>query len=259
LDIKVVNNSRQTVIVHQVRLEVARSVEHVQCVPFVHECSVLLGHHYPIQGPVDFAPRWPSRLGEDTEVTLSFRLMHPEGGGFISGEQTWPRYKVYDKMAQDHPFVAALWAAGLRPDNGRYRKLGMDGERTWQMRPIGSRAIMVGTVSYVEADADGMEAMRSHRFRAPVSFAFYRPGDEPTGAYMPPSATYDVLLRAAGLGYSVDVPVSHRLVPGEADRFLVALSAQDCSTHDFRVVLLWNSGSADCGEVRLETWKYDSR
>lgn len=100
-----------------------------------------------------------------------------------------------------------------------------------------------------------MESRFSHSFRAPIDLKVMYPVPQPQASMLGSSATYVApLFKRRGIDYTVDVPVSHALAPGEADRMLVLLTAAAASVHDFRVTLLSSIGSVDCGAVRLETF-----
>jgi hypothetical protein len=56
------------------------------------------------------------------------------------------------------------------------------------------------------------------------------------GLPRPPSALYDVEFQPVGRDYRKNVPVSHELRPGEADRFLIRVAVSQSSIHQFRVL-----------------------
>lgn len=276
LDIKVVNNTHETVVVHQVRLDVARSLPRLHCVPFVQEGEVELRPELYVRGPIRFGPRWPSSgpRGRFSRVTLRFHLEHPNRPGALTSEYSWKDYDVTSfraaegKENEDHPLIRALAEAGARPveDEQSARRIYESRDpwhnhifhsRYWEVGPFdGDQAMMVGAVSYAETGADDMKRSYSYRFRAPIDLTIYYPFSSPIMAQsMGISFTYVAsVLRSEGADYVVEVPVSHSLAPGEADRLLVALPAE-ASTHDFRVSLLCSNGSVDCGAVHLETFR----
>lgn len=276
LDIKMVNNSAETVVTHHVRLEVARSVNRVHVVPFVHAASADLTPWLSIDGPIGFEPKEQNGI---TGVTLSFHLEDPSQPEVLTSRYEWSEYSEYGsgQAGDRHPLVLALAEAGARPvvderlaRQNYWRKYGADvGGRyhgpefhssLWENGPFSrARAMMVGEVFFMGADNDYVERRYSNRFRALVYLSVVYPSPPPSAMMMPPSAEYYAAdrLRPAGHHYTVDIPVSHSLVPREADRLLVAFPVRSASTHDFRVSLLTTAGEVDCGMVRLETFCSD--
>jgi hypothetical protein len=61
-----------------------------------------------------------------------------------------------------------------------------------------------------------------------------------SGAAMPSSFQYHTAFQAENHNYQVSLPVSHNLKPGEADRFNIRVVAPQSSLHKFRVRLLYN-------------------
>jgi len=77
---------------------------------------------------------------------------------------------------------------------------------------------------------------------------------------MPWSEAYTAsILKRSGTNYIIEVPVSHSLVPREADRLLIELPVESASTHEFDITLLCNTGSVKCGSALLEAFKPHNR
>lgn len=286
LDIKVVNNTHETVVVHQVRLNVACSIPHVHCVPFVREGKAELRPQPFVRGPIAFGPARPSLRvrGQYSNITLRFHLEHPTRAGALTSEYSWEGYpwppwewSPLRRANDDYSLIRALAEAGAYPVEDEqsawriyetpYRDSRFRGpfhSRIWEVGPFdGNQAIMAGTVSYAELGSDDMERSYSYRFRAPIDLTIDYPShimgfsapiefSAPTAV----SASYVApVLKTDDTDYFVEVPVSHSLAPGEADRLLVALTAKHASTHDLRVSLLCSIGSVNCGAVHLETFR----
>jgi hypothetical protein len=60
------------------------------------------------------------------------------------------------------------------------------------------------------------------------------------GAPEPPTYEYKVLLRTEGAHYSIPANVSQAIKPGEPDRFTFCVAAQKSSQHRFRIRFLYN-------------------
>jgi len=263
LDIKVVNNTADTLTVHQVRLDVARSVDYIQNIPVVQFGKVELApkNKVYIQRPIDFAPGWPD------DVTVRFHLEHPRRPVPLTMEHIWP-YNSAFSINDDHPLMLALAEAGAFAREPEASKQGGAHElnagygwygpptRTWNYGPFkdGQTALIAGTLDYSEPDIDGTQKHRSYDFRAPMDLMKWEL--PPPAMMMPWSEAYTAsIFKRSGTDYFIEVPVSHSLVPREADRLLVALPVETASTHEFDITLLCNTGSVKCGSARLEAFK----
>jgi hypothetical protein len=69
-----------------------------------------------------------------------------------------------------------------------------------------------------------------------------------------PSYQYDVALEINKRNYTAQVPLSHVLKPGEADRFNIRVSAQKSSFHKFRVKLVHNGGEIVSPPIDLQVF-----
>jgi hypothetical protein len=254
LDIKMVNNTGATVIAHQVRLDVRRSRDYIRSVPLVGSGGVtLIPDAMYFDSPIKMFTHWRA----PGDYVLRFSLEHPSRPGALTSEYAW-RFKETVLRGRDHPLMRALVEAGARA-----RMLDETPElsphnHVWELGPFGeSQAVMTGTVEYTETDPDDMEIPRCHQFRALIDLKVGRKRDGLFQAsVMPPSERYTAhVLKKRGDDYVIEVPVSHVLAAGEADRLLVTLRAEEFSVHDFDVTLLCDSGEVACGSVRLETFK----
>jgi hypothetical protein len=67
-------------------------------------------------------------------------------------------------------------------------------------------------------------------------------GEKGPGAPAPPSFTYNVKLEVNGSDYEKRMPISQALKPGEFDRFTIRVAADSSSDHRFRLRLVYNKG-----------------
>jgi len=156
LDIKVVNNTAETLTVHQVRLDVARSVDHIQNIPVVQLGDVELapeGRIY-IQGPIDFSSSWPD------VVTLRFHLEHPRRLVPLTVDHVWP-YNSASSIEDDHPLMLALAEAGAFPrEPEESKQAGARGLNVWSPP---SNAYM--ELRAVQRRPNGASSRRARLFR----------------------------------------------------------------------------------------------
>ena len=62
------------------------------------------------------------------------------------------------------------------------------------------------------------------------------------GAPTPPSYQYETMLKSEGTTYSVSIPIAQALKAGEVDRFNISVAAPQSSVHRFRLRLIYNGG-----------------
>lgn len=73
------------------------------------------------------------------------------------------------------------------------------------------------------------------------------------GAAMGPSYLYSMKFKTQDTGYIIRTNISQSLKPGEADRFLVVLGAEQSSIHEFKLDLIYNnSENISLGKFNLE-------
>jgi hypothetical protein len=213
LDVKVVNNTVETVFFHEAQFRVRRSRIDRRPVPVIH------GAAYTGDGTgwrSDF-PLENVGWGPMGDCVLRFHLERPDVHASVTGEFDWP--SGGEGFFQDTgPLIAALTEAGVDVPNLPDTEL--DGTRTRRRNPVTIPLVL---------------------------------GPKGFGAPIPPSWSYQVRLRAEGRDYTVKRDISQALAPGEADRFLFAIAAPKASVHDFDLTLLYNSiERLDCVDVTLE-------
>ncbi|MBR7835571.1 hypothetical protein KDL01_20015 [Actinospica durhamensis] len=225
LDIKLVNNTAETVFAHQVRLDVVRSVDRVQSVPFVRGASVTLVPQPDVGSPISFLP---VQFGLP-DFTLRFHLEAPGRPAALTSEYAWQDAYSPTSRAERHPLLRALDEAGARPvkDEERARRsyrsvVGREPDleaspygatplfhdAVWDVGPFKDhRALMVGVVEYAEPILyeDGLNG--GHRFAAPINLEVRYPRPPAVGAALHRSAEYQApTLRRSGTDYTVEVP-----------------------------------------------------
>lgn len=262
LDVKVVNNTGRTAFLHEAVLRVAESRTDPRPIPMVHDKAYHL--HLPLTN---------AGWGDLFDCELRFRIApatDPEGAPFVR------RFAGIEEAWAGEPLREQFAAAGLDADLwDRIRDAGTDhrwvylaaeselGEplespvRWWDRRispsgyaelraralgPFGGgRAVLTGDLTYGCLDRDGKRVVMTNPIQVEYSFPEPVVIREPTaGAAAPPSSHYRTRLRTDGRDYEVVVPISHTLLPGEPDRFLIGMAAERSSIHDFTLTLRYN-------------------
>jgi hypothetical protein len=260
LDVKIVNNSARTVFFHTAQLDVAWSRPGIRPIPFVMPVSLDLCPYPSLRGPF-----FRCAGGPLTEAVLRFHLEHPRRPGAVTGEYVLlldesgevPWVRGLDNYA---PLLQALAEAGAHPALGRapFRPPreweGRTHNRYWEPGLFENRvASLVGVLEYTESLDGAATGRASHRLRTALSLDVHYPQGPVAWRLMSPSATYQGLpLREEGVDYRVEVPISHVVAPGEADRILIMFDATRSSRHSLNLTLHHASGTLACGEVSLE-------
>lgn len=277
LDVKLVNNSDQTLIFHEAILVVRESRLDARPVP------VIKGTGYGMSVPL-INVGW----GPMIDTTLRFELAPAEGAGPATSEFVWQVDDI-DTLGQKGSMATFFADSGVDLEMlERLQIRGRDGDSCYlspasgigepvpydddapislftglhriseqehgklQRLALGpfteGGAVMRGTLEYSQNDANGSQSRHANRFTANVSF-----GRPPLGAPMPPSWTYNMKLRSASSDYTVVKQISQTLKSGEGDRFLLNLSADRSSFHEFSLKLIYNDGATLISEpVSLE-------
>jgi hypothetical protein len=261
LDIKVVNNTGRTAFLHEAVLRVAESRTDPRPIPMIDRTAQSM-----------CLPLRNVGWGDMTDCELRFRLTPAAGG---SPPFTW-RFADVDDACTGEPLREHFAAAGLDADLwDRIRDAGTDHrwvyltadsglgepleeEVMWwgrrmppsvyadlRARALGpfrrGQAVLTGELTYGCLGRDGDRTVRTNPIL--VEYEFPRPlviEDSLSTAAAPPSSSYQVRLRTDGHDYEVVVPISHTLLPGEPDRFLIRLAAERSSIHDFTLTLRYN-------------------
>jgi hypothetical protein len=112
-------------------------------------------------------------------------------------------------------------------------------------------ALVSGEIAFNHTSVDGSERHRTLKF-ATVVWIF---DENRVGVPRPPSYQYAVRLLVDGTTYERRLNISHEIKPGETDRFAIKLGVDESSRHIFHLRLLYNrSASLDTGEIRLLTF-----
>lgn len=72
------------------------------------------------------------------------------------------------------------------------------------------------------------------------------------GALLPPSYGYETKFEVEGNNYYRQVPISHVLQPGEADRFVITIGMDKSSRHIFKIRILYNNDETICFDKSVD-------
>ncbi|GGV03377.1 hypothetical protein GCM10010211_83290 [Streptomyces albospinus] len=250
LDVKVVNNTKLTVFFHEALLRIDASRLDPRPVP---ECGSITFERMSGRFEGDLLL---NHGGPMTDCTLRFRLEHPHHSAFVSREHVLS-VRHDGALGDPAPVLDALAEAGL----GR-RGLADLKQFADPARPLMTPSIfLVGTLEYTWTDLDGIRHLMTHRVRTPIYLIDIRVDLIQAGARIDISAEYAMALAADRDRYLVSQNISHALQAGEADRFLIRLTSQRSSIHNFQLTLLYavdgqgELGELDCGRITLNFFK----
>lgn len=225
LDLKVVNHTGRTVVLHEAVLRVGESRTDRRPIPMFHPAAGL------------YLPLYDDGWGEMTDFVLRFRLAPAEDAAPV-GPPFEARFTRRHQGGDMRPYFAAagvdieLWEALSR---GHHRPEDYAERAARALGPFrGGTAVLTGEMTY--RGGDGEERTN------PILVYFHvdpRYETPLTGA-LGSSGEYQAVLRADAHDYEVSVPISHSLTPGEADRFLIRLAAERSSLHDLTLALRYD-------------------
>jgi hypothetical protein len=252
LDVKVVNNTAQTIFFDQAQFRVSESRADKRPVPVINGIAYLMDEIY--------LPLTNSGWGPMEDCVFRFHLERPDDSTPLTSEFTWP-LDGNGEPIDGGPFIEALAEAGVhisRAGDRRRRLLDIPPDnQIWAVPPYDTsglgpfttaKAVASGVLEYTQTELDGSRT----RQRNPVIMLFVF-GESPVGAPVPPSWTYQVKLQPEGRNYSVTAPISQALAPGEADRFLFKIAADRSSLHHFNLTLGYHgTAQLGCEPVTLE-------
>lgn len=97
-------------------------------------------------------------------------------------------------------------------------------------------AHVIGDLQYEYRDVDGRLTPSLHPVRVAVRLGAMR-----FGLPRPPSYYYNLELPISGKDYRVELPISHSLATGEVDRFQIEIGSVSSAHHEFKVELHYNN------------------
>lgn len=240
LDVKVVNNTAETVLFHEAVLQVRASEPDLRAVP------VLLYDRMNIALRND---GW----GQMEDCTLTFSLFaapkasRPVGGPFVlcsaglvegSGRNGRRRaqWSVADALRSCGVDPAAISYLIGPARSSAYSRALLDAA----LGPFAERrvAFVEGVLEYTHPGPDGALVRAANPVRGRL--ALTDDGSPLIGGYLPPAHRYSTVLPSTGSAYRVTVPLSQIVQSGEADRFLVTIASDRSAIHDFSLTVRYN-------------------
>jgi hypothetical protein len=254
LDVRLLNNSANTIVVKEIELDIAESRPDndplIVLVSAATECGrvVLVNQGWSAVKnctfefnlyPADKAPNNPAKVSQPYKY-------HVESGSFTDVTRLDFRSSLqaegvdvdYLRNAVKHEWNVTHDLTKFRKALGRF-KTGIDvfdgGKIVSIDRPekIGDD-ILTATAEgqfKVFTDASPEQPIKTVLFKAVVPLTM--PGG--LGGALPALGGFDVRLKATGKDYPVRIPVSAQLNPGTAERFLIRTAARQSSWHRFNV------------------------
>lgn len=218
LDVKIVNNTKQTIFLEEAVFMVERSKLDPSPVFFI--CG---------QGYIDKLPLVNLGWGDLMKCTLRFNLLTTSETASPAEPYKYSADVTDEVNLRNQPSIAAALVA-----NGV--DLGLSEDREWHKikalgRFVDGKVIVCGAIDYIQQDG----LSDTVQFTATVVLA-----QRGMGAPIAPSVEYNVKLQVEGNDYSVHVPISNALKVGDYDRFTFRLIAEKSSTHTFRLKLIYN-------------------
>jgi hypothetical protein len=276
LDVKIVNNTSNSLFFHEAVFDVTSSRLDTRPIPLF--TGVAYGMYLPLENvgwgpmidcvvrftlaPEDEAPavtpefEWHVGDLDAAPIDLSLEGFFAKSGvdlGLLERLRLEGMSGEWYYLSSDSGLgeqVRADEAESFWTDTGR--RIAASEYDSLRRRALGAfadgLAVLRGSLAYTQLEFDGTQTRRSNPFRSYVSF------DGPlAGAPMPPSWTYNVRLRPDGRSYEVGVQISQVIKAGEADRFVLTVAADRSSLHDFGLKLVYNDGATIISEpIRLE-------
>lgn len=247
LDVKVVNNSTETIFITEAQFVIYRSEPDLRPLLLIQSDIYRRNEHYfriVNEG-------W----GDVQSCAISYNVLPSQTHYEV---QTGPFAENYNVDVSDGLLAAGVNLARLRDLRGASQDAGDDavltssGERmshtdytkSWYaaLGPFSANIARVqGLLTYSWKDANGVANKKSVTFETEVVVQ----NQGGVGAPTPPTAEYQALFRIQGSRYTISVPgVAHTLKAGETDRFDIRIGAARSCFHDFQLRLLYNQGES---------------
>ncbi len=233
-DIKVVNNSKETIFFTKAIFDVSKSE------PDLFPILLIAGPGYNMRFPL-INIGWGKVLNCIVNFNLiptdypSDNFFHPLSGVPFKGS--------FDTTYRHQMVLGDFGYSSDRTDLSNYFKsLGVDisnikyGDIEEARGPFKSGvAKMYGEIFYEGINAAGSTSKEKLRFECDISLY-----DEGAGAPLPPSFEYDISLDSDNDNYRKMVSLSQAIKPSESDRFTIKISAPQSSRHRFNLTFIYN-------------------
>jgi hypothetical protein len=266
LDIKLVNNGNNTLVFHEVTLMVKESRPDTRAVPLMRgigDCMRVPLFNVGWGPMIDISLRFKLAPAEDADpVTPEFELrvddietLRQKGSLARFFADSGVDVEMLERLqirGRDQNWYYVSPASGIgeqTPANevdlsllAGFNRISEQEHDKLRNRALGhftnGDAVMRGTLEFSQNDANGLQTRQVNPFVATVEF-----GGPRRGAPLPPSWAYNVKLKSEGRHYTISKPISQTLKSGESDRFLLSLSADRSSFHEFSIKLVYNDNA----------------
>lgn len=232
LDLKLVNNSKETLFFTHAVFQIEESLLDPQPIVVIRESAYNLFHLLVLN------EGW----GNATECVVRFNIARRDAVADF-GEDLVHEVRI-GTLTDSHnadisPALASLGmpAGYLSSASDRWD---MDDETQEVIKRFGHSVVVYGQIDYIGTDVAGKSSAHSVKFSTNVSLVMPGPG-----APGPPTYAYEAMLDIERSHYEVAVPISHIIKPGDADRFTITVGAPKSSRHRFDLQLKFN----ESGEI----------
>ncbi|WP_030397317.1 MULTISPECIES: hypothetical protein [Kitasatospora] len=215
LDVKVVNNTGETVLLHEALLDVTSSEPDLRALPFLtcDETDIVL-----------FNGGW----GPLTEATVTYSLFDtPDAPDPLAGPYVLRTPEVRSRERHS-------WSVEDKLSPFAFHGAG-------RLLPRHEVAVR-GVLAFTHTGADGAVVHSSNPFTGWLVPRRSTSTIPRIGSYLGPGQKYSTALASVGTGYRVSVPLSQVVQAGEADRFSVTIASDRSAFHSFSLVLRYNDG-----------------
>lgn len=235
LDIRFSNNTDKPLILNKVVVEAVESVpEDNPLISVVSDFDSQMG--FRILTPI---PKELSNCNVEYNVALTPGVPATQPYAF---KKALPTLTGNDELTIDD----ALAGVGASPDVLRsdpiaaYR-LFMTGQHVPAMGPLKKGTTVIKGQLTVKR---GERVLGPFKFN--VEVAMIPPGPQ---VLLPPSATYDAMLREYGKNYNVEVKTANQIPPKQSERIQLQIAAPRSSYHEFRLHLFFHDGHERVSDV----------
>jgi PKD repeat protein len=280
LDMKLVNNTSETLFLHEAVFQVERSWLDQRPIPIIKGTGYFMRlplrnigwgsmHNtvlnFSLVNPEEYTDEIPEQpytlnagtidtIMEDNSLAYYFEKagvnksllskLQGKTGFSCGGDGCWVYFPKDSTLGQPYE-GSEIWHKGSRRMlESEYRSLLKEAYGPF----ITGAALVVGEIEYGSIEKSGEMLTKVNKFNAKVVI-----GEPGVGIPMPPSHQYNAKLKVSGSDYEVRIPISHVIEPGKADRFLIQVAAEKSSFHEFNVALIFNNS----GEILTDPISLD--
>lgn len=244
LDIKIVNNSDDTVFIHQAVFKIKKSWLDQRPIPIINRRGYNM--KLPLQnigwGPMQNTVIHFSLVDPDTDIDEIDDFNFSVEAGSI--KEKWLENDLsafFYKAGLDTQKIKELRAQRRSDSNHDVAKMTESEYEALLKSAYGpfysGSALIFGRIEYDSVEKSGRIERKVNDFTSIMSL-------DPileSGVPVYPSKKYDAKFKVSGNDYEVKVPVSHSIKPKGEDRILFQIASDKSSFHEFNLSLVFNN------------------